>query len=103
MAAVVLILLHLCIPAFVKYRYRGLSVDELKKLRKIKGDELKLESDCCICQLSIEADNEAQLLPGCNHEFHSNCISTWLSRRPTCPLCRSNVRDVLEDRDECPC
>lgn len=27
----------------------------------------------------------------CNHKFHNNCITKWLDRHNTCPLCRREV------------
>uniref|UniRef100_A0A7N1A308 RING-type domain-containing protein n=1 Tax=Kalanchoe fedtschenkoi TaxID=63787 RepID=A0A7N1A308_KALFE len=85
----------------------GLSCHELDRLPRIRGRELGLALDCSICLRSIGQDDTARLLPGCNHGFHSGCIDAWLSRRPLCPLCRSDVRlgwvnEASSDEDEYP-
>lgn len=68
--------------------------------------------DCVIClgnmqeengQNSYYSDDGAEcccggnrVLPRCGHEFHENCIDSWLATRPVCPICRSRVDDSGE-------
>lgn len=54
-------------------------------------DSIKLEEEtiCPICQ-----NNHLEIKrTKCNHDFCEYCISTWLSRKKTCPIC-------LKDLDE---
>ncbi|KAI8884823.1 hypothetical protein K501DRAFT_312353 [Backusella circina FSU 941] len=44
-------------------------------------------TSCVICLDSFEPGNILRVLP-CNHEYHKNCIDTWLTgKNATCPLC----------------
>ncbi|KAI3905820.1 hypothetical protein MKW98_006454 [Papaver atlanticum] len=31
----------------------------------------------------------------CNHIYHANCLSTWLSRYNSCPLCRCTIDTTI--------
>ncbi|ETW05870.1 hypothetical protein H310_03528 [Aphanomyces invadans] len=48
---------------------------------------------CSICLEDFEESAPAftNIRLGCNHAFHLDCVSTWLTRHATCPLCRVNV------------
>jgi len=46
-------------------------------------------SDCVICLESFITGESCQILPPCNHLFHSYCIKHWLKDNATCPICRS--------------
>jgi hypothetical protein len=46
------------------------------------------ETSCSICQQVIRNREPAKKLP-CQHIFHSECISQWLGRSVTCPVCRA--------------
>ena len=53
------------------------------------------EEICCICHELLTNDKQTYKLPGCNHEFHTDCIAAWWiaprdrSDEPgNCPLCR---------------
>lgn len=48
-------------------------------------------NECAIC-LS-ECDHSSTHLEPCNHVFHIKCITQWLDKSGTCPLCR--VRATL--------
>jgi hypothetical protein len=44
---------------------------------------------CSIC-LNETKDNIIRRLI-CSHDFHINCIETWLSNNTSCPICRYNL------------
>jgi len=48
-------------------------------------------SSCAICLEYLEVGQVAKRLTPCQHIFHEDHIDEWLSRRATCPLCRSRV------------
>ena len=48
--------------------------------------------DCVICACAFAPADALKRLP-CGHSgFHVDCIRAWLSRSPTCPLCRCACR-----------
>ncbi|XP_009111809.2 E3 ubiquitin-protein ligase Praja-1 [Brassica rapa] len=47
---------------------------------------------CAICREKLAPSERLSELP-CRHYYHKDCISSWLTNRNTCPLCRHNVRN----------
>ncbi|AES62152.1 zinc finger, C3HC4 type (RING finger) protein [Medicago truncatula] len=47
----------------------------------------------------ISVNEEAKQLP-CNHLYHSGCITPWIHRRSSCPICRFHVNDNDVDDEE---
>lgn len=47
-----------------------------------------MERSCCICW---EVEDIATSTLPCGHSFHPACLSSWLARNPTCPLCRRGI------------
>lgn len=45
---------------------------------------------CPICQEPLNARSYVHRLP-CGHNVHGDCISTWLNKQRTCPVCRTEV------------
>ena len=47
-------------------------------------------SNCCIC---LDGDNEHSKFKTncCNHIYHHNCLTNWLTRQHTCPSCRTQL------------
>ncbi len=45
---------------------------------------------CSICRAAIH--DEYSLTLECGHYFHTSCISPWLEKFRTCPLCRHSLR-----------
>ncbi|CAN6485321.1 unnamed protein product [Victoria cruziana] len=53
---------------------------------------------CSICLEDYKAGETLRVLP-CNHEFHANCIDSWLTKwRTFCPVCK---RDMLLGVSSC--
>ena len=51
--------------------------------------------DCSICQEKIINGDYCAITP-CNHLYHSNCSVEWFINhciKPTCPICRKDVRE----------
>lgn len=69
---------------------------------------------CGICQSPFEGVAPGVKYPGdecpvvwgkCGHSFHLQCVSTWLTTRNTCPICRrdwefGNEKEVVGDEDD---
>lgn len=47
-------------------------------------------AECSICMDEVNIGEEVTMLP-CNHWFHHQCISAWLSEHDTCPHCRKGI------------
>ena len=87
------------------YAYRGtvltLVVTSIHPIRREGLDESEISnaiertlftdsSICCICL--AQHDTRGSVTLGCCHCFHRVCISQWLERSSTCPVCRASVR-----------
>jgi len=52
------------------------------------------------CSICYEPLNNVCVKLRCEHSFHEHCITNWLNRRNTCPLCRHPVYDVPQNNNE---
>lgn len=50
-----------------------------------------LVGSCAVCTDDFIAMERVTRLP-CGHEFHRECVTTWLKRHCTCPVCRRELR-----------
>lgn len=87
------------IPLFDNMEVRVLSQEEFDKLpvkiwqsRGDEGEEGDSECDkCVVCQNDFCQDEDVVTLP-CDHEFHKDCIQTWLTQNSCkCPMCRFTI------------
>ncbi|CBY22351.1 unnamed protein product [Oikopleura dioica] len=67
---------------------RGLSEDQIRKLRK--HEFTRQDDECTICMDDFVMSYVVRTLP-CKHYFHSDCIDPWLRRNASCPTCRAAV------------
>ncbi|KAL3528534.1 hypothetical protein ACH5RR_007856 [Cinchona calisaya] len=49
------------------------------------------EVQCVICLNIVSKGEKYRVLGECRHEFHVECIDSWLMQNSTCPLCRCPV------------
>jgi hypothetical protein len=45
---------------------------------------------CCVCLAEFESGDKLRKLP-CHHDFHAECIASWLHINMKCPLCIRSV------------
>ncbi|PSS26460.1 E3 ubiquitin ligase BIG BROTHER-related like [Actinidia chinensis var. chinensis] len=73
----------------------GLSLEQISScLRPISADSKMVVDRCVICQAEYEEGGERATLvalPSCEHTYHSDCISSWLQIKKTCPICGTEV------------
>ena len=65
--------------------------------RKVLREESK--EDCPICLKRLDQDEEVMWLP-CSHQFHSDCLTAWLNKAASCPLCRRSLPTDDPDWEE---
>ena len=64
------------------------AMQRLPPLSRSEVIELAIAGEeCAICQDHIGDRDTITQLP-CRHAYHSDCISPWLARANTCPVCR---------------
>ncbi|CAI4058622.1 SUVC04G2805 [Saccharomyces uvarum] len=72
---------------------KGCSDTFAASLPRINKKMLKPSDNCSICYTNYLEDKYPLVveLPHCHHKFDLECLSVWLSRSTTCPLCRDDV------------
>ena len=35
----------------------------------------------------------------CRHNFHEECVETWLKMHNSCPICRKGLEEVLSENE----
>ncbi|KAM0946128.1 putative transcription factor C2H2 family [Dioscorea sansibarensis] len=77
----------------------GLDSSSIEKLPlfgyKRSGSE-NTSLECSVCLSAVEDGEMVRMLPGCRHMFHVGCIDMWLHSHCTCPVCRAEVKAVIE-------
>ncbi|CAK9136535.1 unnamed protein product [Ilex paraguariensis] len=53
---------------------------------------------CSICLHDVTGGESYRKLPKCHHCFHVDCIDAWLQSNSTCPLCRSQVPHLPQQK-----
>ncbi|KAJ0260338.1 hypothetical protein HA466_0065550 [Hirschfeldia incana] len=60
----------------------------------------KVEGSCAIC-LEEMSDQEALCQPpGCVHLLHEDCLTRWLKRHDSCPICRQSTNPLTNKQSE---
>mmetsp|Transcript_73304 Transcript_73304/g.203327 ORF Transcript_73304/g.203327 Transcript_73304/m.203327 type:complete len:671 (-) Transcript_73304:127-2139(-) len=63
----------------------------------VDAESLPKDHECSICYVAVEEDAVALPCRGemrCNSIFHGDCIRPWLERNPSCPLCRTEFKNI---------
>lgn len=58
------------------------------------------DSKCSICYDTMAPDMTPVVKTPCFHLFHATCLTTWVKRSQTCPLCRQSLHAVCAMCDD---
>jgi len=60
------------------------------------ADTSWIQTECSICLQEFQPQDEVICLP-CDerHFFHTSCVTGWLRMSQLCPVCRTNISDLL--------
>jgi len=86
----------------------GLTTSTLQQLKQYSfrrvGSRAKADKyqtmECSICMEAFQDGECVRELPMCGHIFHSECIDEWLSLNGSCPICRRDIAEALEEQGE---
>lgn len=53
-------------------------------------EEVSAGTVCAICQDSISGTMTR--IQHCSHSYHRNCLESWFTMSPRCPVCRHDIR-----------
>ncbi|GFZ00106.1 hypothetical protein Acr_13g0015050 [Actinidia rufa] len=86
-------------PVF-EWPFRAMKEFKGRKILKILPPVVKFKTHegnlspctgCAICLEDFKDGELCQVLPLCNHAFHSSCIRPWLINNQSCPNCRTPI------------
>ena len=63
------------------------SVEKFKTVSICNKESKDDKENCSVC-LGDYSDNQKMTVLDCKHKFHNECISQWLKKKPSCPICR---------------
>ena len=73
-------------------------LSDLKK-NNHHNDKLILNDQCSICLENFNDCDNVSILP-CNHVYHKNCIYRWFNNNNQCPLCKTNLDEIENEKYE---
>jgi len=78
------------------------SQETLDKLQETMYSEGKcVNKECTVCQEDYKDDDKVLHLP-CNHNFHKSCVTEWLLRHDSCPICRKGIQNQEQEQSNQP-
>ena len=69
---------------------RGLPPEIIGLLPKTEIVE-QTEEKCMVCFSVYEEGEVKTVIPNCKHDFHFECLESWLGKEKVCPLCKQEV------------
>lgn len=71
---------------------KGLTEEEMSKLPvRVFLKQIDGVQSCTVCISDYESGDCTRKLP-CGHQFHKDCVDTWLESNITCPICKKYLR-----------
>jgi len=107
-STLIVVCLACCLPVFLDGAGmvgagNGATQEQLDAItiRKYLSHESRIQKDdalCVICLLDYVDHDELNELP-CKHHFHKACAEKWLKINKTCPLCKRDISEGVEQQN----
>lgn len=89
----VILLCFPCISRILKDPNNGMKDTDINKIKsEIYVNENN--DNCSICLENIKSGNKVRILE-CGHNYHQECLDTWLRINDTCPICRDKISEYV--------
>lgn len=75
----------------------GNRIDFVLKFKKFEVYQRESQNpitSCVICLEDFKINDNITILQ-CNHIYHYDCVSGWFMRTPNCPICRTNIVEIV--------
>ncbi|KAL8583038.1 hypothetical protein ACOMHN_051202 [Nucella lapillus] len=76
--------------------YRALALMQTHKYGSLMD---RGQDTCAICLEPFFPKQKLRVLP-CQHQYHTRCVDPWLVNNRTCPLCKLNIIDQLDEEED---
>jgi hypothetical protein len=64
---------------------------------RVDDDAQPTEEDYCVICLDLLAGEATEIQPCSHRQYHLDCLATWLRSVRLCPLCKTEVAEVVVD------
>lgn len=65
-------------------------------LAEVSSKDSECDENCCV--ICLERVSEQAVAKPCNHDsFDFLCLISWIQERPSCPLCKADIKTVRYD------
>lgn len=75
-------------------------IDSISKFVPKPFDERSDDDICSICRDFLGGEEGLARELACTHQFCNECITHWLAKHTTCPLCVCDLSDFQEEKKE---
>lgn len=72
------------------------TIDQLREINLEESGE-NCPQECCICMEDFHR-GDSIVQTDCGHILHKNCCGVWLRQARTCPVCRTDIPNALQER-----
>ena len=69
----------------------GLTSEQIKRIAERAWSYNSDQTECLVCFENFERFQKIKVLGGCDHQFHSPCLDSWLQDDKRCPTCQMEV------------
>lgn len=81
--------------------YNQCEIFLFKSSNRYLFNQERIPTECQICLVNFQPNDEVKLFACRRHLFHRRCIDAWFEAHENCPICRHNLDEgLVHDEDE---